>query len=82
MGWMAQTFERRVDPRALMPGAKSLVMLGLNYGPAGDPLSALAQKSAGAISVYARGRDYHDIVKGKLKELASFLVTSARPQRV
>jgi epoxyqueuosine reductase len=82
MGWMAETFERRLDPRALMSGAKSLVMLGLNYGPADDPLSALAQKSAGAISVYARGRDYHDIVKGKLKELASFLVASARPQRV
>jgi epoxyqueuosine reductase len=71
-----------MDPRALMLGAKSLVMLGLNYGPADDPLSALAKKSAGAISVYARGRDYHDIVKGKLKELASFLVASARPQRI
>ena len=57
-------------------------MLGLNYGPAGDPLSTLALKSAGAISVYARGRDYHDVVKGRLKELAAFLVASARPERV
>jgi epoxyqueuosine reductase len=82
MGWMAETFERRVDPRTLMPGAKSLIMLGLNYGPAVDPLSTLAQKTAGAISVYARGQDYHDIIKGKLKELASYLVASSRPQRV
>jgi epoxyqueuosine reductase len=79
MGWMADALERRADPRALMPGAKSLVMVGLNYGPAGDPLSTLGLKTAGAISVYARGRDYHDVVKGKLKELAAFLVASARP---
>ena len=82
MGWMADTLERRADPRALMPGAKSLVMLGVNYGPASDPLSTLGRKSAGAISAYARGRDYHDVVKGKLKELAAFLVASARPEPV
>ena len=82
MGWMADTFERRADPRALMPGAKSLIMVGVNYGPAGDPLSTPGRKSAGAISVYARGRDYHDVVKGKLKELAAFLVASARPEPV
>ncbi len=82
MEWMAETFERRSDPRTLMAKAKSLVMLGLNYGPAGDPLSILAQKSTGAISVYARGRDYHAVVKGRLKELAAFLVASARPERV
>ena len=82
MGWMAETFERRADPRALMANAKSLVMLGLNYGPAGDPLSTLARKSAGAISVYARGRDYHDVIKGRLKELAAFLVAAARPERI
>ncbi len=56
-------------------------MLGLNYGPGRDPLAALAVKDAGAISVYARHRDYHDVVKGKLKELAAFLVAAARPQR-
>jgi len=82
MGWMADTLGRRANPRALMPGAKCLVMVGLNYGPAGDPLSTLGRKSAGAISVYARGRDYHDVVKGKLKELAAFLVASARPEPV
>jgi epoxyqueuosine reductase len=81
MAWMADGFERRVDPRRLMPGARSLVMLGLNYGPSGDPLAALAFRDAGAISVYARHRDYHDIVKGALKALASFLVAAAKPER-
>jgi epoxyqueuosine reductase len=81
MAWMAGGFERRVDPRTLMPGAKSLIMLGLNYGPSGDPLAALALKDAGAISVYARHRDYHDVVKGKLKQLAAFLVASAKPKQ-
>ena len=56
-------------------------MLGLNYGPSGDPLAALALKDAGAISVYARHRDYHDVVKGNLKALASFLVAAAKPER-
>jgi epoxyqueuosine reductase len=65
-----------------MREAKSLVMLGLNYGPSGDPLAVLARKDAGAISVYARHRDYHDVLKGKLKELAAFLVALARPERV
>ena len=49
-------------------------MLGMNYGPAADPLSALAKRDCAAISVYARHRDYHDIVKGKLKQLAAFVV--------
>jgi len=81
MIWMAKTFERRVDPRALMSQAKSIVLLGLNYGPEGDPLSALQRADTGAISVYARHRDYHDLLKGKLKELAAFLVAAARPAR-
>src|SRR5580704_13876871 len=74
---MAGGFERRVDPRMLMADAKSLVMLGLNYGPSGDPLAVLGLKDAGAISVYARHRDYHDVVKGKLKTLAGWLVAAA-----
>jgi epoxyqueuosine reductase len=81
MAWMADTFDRRADPRRLMPDAKSLVMLGLNYGPSGDPLAALMLRDAGAISVYARNRDYHDVLRGKLKELAAFLVASARPMK-
>jgi epoxyqueuosine reductase len=79
MIWMAETFERRATPRKLMPDARSVVMLGLNYGPAVDPLAALARPDAGAISVYARHRDYHDVIKGKLKELAAFVVSAARP---
>ena len=57
MAWMEQTFERRADPRKLMADAKTLVVLGLNYGPAGDSLAALGRPDAGAISVYARHRD-------------------------
>jgi epoxyqueuosine reductase len=81
MSWMAETFERRANPRQLMADAKSIVMLGLNYGPEVDPLAALGRSDAGAISVYARHRDYHDVIKGKLKELAAFLVAAARPER-
>lgn len=73
MEWMAETAERRSDPQALWPEVRSVVLLGLNYGPAGDPLAALAHKDCGSISVYARNRDYHDVIKGKLKEAAGVL---------
>jgi epoxyqueuosine reductase len=81
MAWMAETFERRADPAMLMADAKSIIMLGLNYGPEADPLAALSRPETGAISVYARNRDYHDVIKGKLKELAAFLVAVARPEK-
>jgi epoxyqueuosine reductase len=81
MTWMAETFERRTDPRRLMPDAMSVVMLGLNYGPETDPLAALSRRDTGAISVYARHRDYHDVLKGKLKELAAVLVAEAQPEK-
>jgi epoxyqueuosine reductase len=81
MGWMAETFERRADPRKLMADARSIVVLGLNYGPEADPREALGRRDAGAISVYARHRDYHDVIKGKLKELAAFLAAAARPEK-
>ncbi|RBP09190.1 epoxyqueuosine reductase [Roseiarcus fermentans] len=81
MAWMADTAERRSDPRALMGDAKSLVMLGLNYGPEEDPLAATRRRDRGAISVYARHRDYHDVVKGKLKALAAHLAAAARPEK-
>jgi epoxyqueuosine reductase len=77
MDWMAATAERRADPKTLWPEARSVVVLGLNYGPADDPLAALGARDRGTISVYARGRDYHDVVKGKLKELAGFLAARA-----
>lgn len=71
MAWMAETLARRSDPRTLWPEAKSALVVALNYGPESDPLAATQVPDAGAISVYARGRDYHDIIKGKLKELAA-----------
>jgi epoxyqueuosine reductase len=74
MGWMADTAERRSVPRRLWPDVRSIILLGLNYGPAADPLASLARKERGTISVYARHRDYHDVIKGKLKEAAGFLV--------
>jgi epoxyqueuosine reductase len=73
MAWMAETAERRADPRRLWPEVRSIVLLGLNYGPDGDPLADLARRDRATISVYARNRDYHDVLKGKLKELAGFL---------
>jgi epoxyqueuosine reductase len=77
MEWMADTAERRSDPRTLWPEVRSIILLGHNYGPADDPLAALALKDHGSISVYARNRDYHDVIKGKLKEAAGFLAARA-----
>jgi len=77
MDWMAATAERRGDPRALMREARSAIMLGVNYGVAGDPLAILQQRERGAISVYAQGDDYHEIIKPKLKSLARWLVARA-----
>jgi epoxyqueuosine reductase len=71
MDWMATTQPRRSDPRTLWPQARSVVMVGMNYGPDRDPRGA--SPSAGAISVYARHRDYHDVLKGRLKHLAGWL---------
>jgi len=77
MDWMAETAERRADPRTLWPEVRSIVLLGVNYGPTGDPLATLSQKDRGSISIYARNRDYHDVIKGKLKEIAGFLAAKA-----
>ncbi len=74
MEWMADTVERRGSPQAMWPEARSIIVLGMNYGPASDPLALLGEPGLGAISVYARNRDYHDIIKGKLKDLAGLLV--------
>jgi epoxyqueuosine reductase len=70
MTWLETEAARRADPRALWPEAGSVVMVGMNYGPDRDPLQALARKDRAAISVYAGNRDYHDLIKGKLKGLA------------
>ncbi|HEY7457141.1 MAG TPA: tRNA epoxyqueuosine(34) reductase QueG [Xanthobacteraceae bacterium] len=77
MEWLERTRERRADPRAVWPDVKRIVVLGLNYGPDEDPLSALAHKSHGVVSVYARGDDYHELIKGKLKRIAQWLVAQA-----
>ena len=77
MDWLETTAARRADPRLLWPEVRSVVMLGLNYGPEEDPLAVLARRSCGAISVYARGDDYHDLIKRKLKALARWLVAAA-----
>ena len=78
MDWLVSTQERRADPGKLWPQALSVVMLGANYAPPDDPLAGLADKGGGNISVYARNRDYHDVVKGRLKQLAGWLVAAAR----
>lgn len=71
MAWLARTAERRKAPRALWPEARSVILLGLNYGRDGDPLAILEERSRGAISIYAQGADYHDVLKAKLKPLAA-----------
>jgi epoxyqueuosine reductase len=78
MDWMAVNAPRRANPSELWPDVRSVIMLGMNYGPESDPLAALADKGAGNISVYARHRDYHDLIKGKLKQLASWLVAEGK----
>jgi epoxyqueuosine reductase len=77
MDWLATTAARRTDPNVLWPDARSVIMLGLNYGPDRDPLAILSARDRGAISVYAQGDDYHEIIKGKLKAIARWLVANA-----
>lgn len=73
MEWMGTHAERRRDPRALWPDVRSVVMLGLNYGPAGNPIATNVAANRAVISAYARGKDYHDIVKAGLKRVARAL---------
>ena len=77
MDWLARDPERRADPRALWSDVRSVIMLGFNYGPDEDPMAVIAQRSRGAISVYARGDDYHDLIKKRLKMLARWLLAQA-----
>jgi epoxyqueuosine reductase len=74
MAWMRETRARRGDPKALWPDVKSIVMLGMNYGPAENPLANLDDKTMANVSVYARHRDYHELIKGRLKHLAAWLI--------
>ena len=73
MEWMSDTADRRASPQALWPEVRSVILLGLNYAPSTDPLATLPLKDRASISVYARNRDYHDVIKGKLKEAAGML---------
>ena len=75
MAWMENTQGRRPDPQKTMPSAKSIIVLGMNYGPTENPLTNLEYTDRGNISVYARAtKDYHDIVKKRLKQLGRWLV--------
>ncbi len=77
MDWLAAKAERRADPHVLWPQARSIVMLGLNYGPDDAPLAILKERMRGGISVYARGDDYHDLIKPRLKALGRWLIENA-----
>ena len=70
MAWLAETAPRRASPAAMWPEARSAIVLTMNYGPDHDPMDNLAARDRGNVSVYARGRDYHDVIKGRLKQLA------------
>ena len=73
MDWLAREPERRETPRGMWRDARSALILGMNYGPGHDPLPGLARKDRAYVSVYARNRDYHDVIKGRLKDLAGLL---------
>jgi epoxyqueuosine reductase len=77
MDWLAASPERRTDPRVLWAGVRSVIMLGVNYGPDENPLEILKRRTRGAISAYAQGDDYHDIIKKRLKALARWLVAAS-----
>ncbi|MCA1458748.1 tRNA epoxyqueuosine(34) reductase QueG [Bradyrhizobium sp. BRP22] len=77
MDWLAAHPERRSDPRVLWPGVRSIIMLGVNYGPEENPLEILKRRDRGAISAYAQGDDYHDVIKKRLKALARWLVAAS-----
>lgn len=73
MGWLAETERRRSDPQQLWPACRSIIMLGMSYAPEHDPMERLGQAGRGIISCYAKGRDYHDVIKGRLKQIAGKL---------
>ena len=77
MGWMGAREEWRGDPAALWPEARSVIMLAEAYTPAVDPMAGLAERGRGVVSVYAQGKDYHDLVKRRLKRLGRWLVDAS-----
>ncbi|MFD0859466.1 tRNA epoxyqueuosine(34) reductase QueG [Roseovarius aquimarinus] len=80
MGWLAERSHWRGDPAALWPEARSVIMLGESYTPEHDPLEVLGRPERGAISVYAQNKDYHDLVKKRLKRLARWLIAETAPE--
>ena len=72
MGWLADRTAQRSQPNCLWPDVQSVIVVGLNYAPDTNPLENLAKRSTGNVSVYARNRDYHQVLKGRLKHLAQF----------
>lgn len=74
MGWMERNSEKRANPSVLWPEAKSIILVGHNYAPANNPLDKLQDKTVGNISCYAQNKDYHDVMKKKLRQLARWLV--------
>ena len=77
MDWLAASTQRRASPRTLWPDVRSVIMLGINYGTGGDPLAILNKRDRGAISIYAQGDDYHEVIKPRLKALARWLIAQA-----
>ncbi len=77
MGWMASRSDWRADPRVLWPDARSVVMLADPYDPAGNPLETLESPARGSVAAYARGRDYHEVLKKRLRRLAGWLQSAA-----
>jgi epoxyqueuosine reductase len=74
MLWLENRADERADPKTLWPEVKSIIMLGMSYAPASDPLQHHGTPDVGVVSVYAQGKDYHDVIKSKLKALAGWLV--------
>ncbi|NGN42577.1 tRNA epoxyqueuosine(34) reductase QueG [Mesorhizobium sp. CGMCC 1.15528] len=77
MAWISETLQRRADPSTLWPEVRSIIVLAMNYGPESDPRALQEKRDRGAISVYAQNRDYHDVMKGRLKEIAGKIVARA-----
>jgi epoxyqueuosine reductase len=77
MVWMINTAARRAAPSSLWPEVRSVIMLGMNYGPDEDPLAILQRRDRAAISVYAKGDDYHALIKSRLKDVARWLIENA-----
>jgi len=80
MAWMQDTLERRKTPTAMWPEARSAIVVGMNYGPDIDPLGVLERPDLAGVSVYAKGSDYHDVLKKRLKQLARGFVARSGQQ--